>query len=216
MMERYRLMMLGPPGAGKGTQAKRLAEKFDIPHVSTGDMLRAARRKGTELGEKAAEYMDAGKLVPDEVVIGIVNERLDEDDAARGFILDGFPRTRPQAEALVDRGVNLDAVINIDISDDEVVDRLGGRRSCPECGAVYHIDANPPEQDDVCDSCGHQGLMTRDDDRPEAIRQRLDSYHEKTSPLIEFYEERDVLRNIDGIGSPDEVNATIVSELQGE
>lgn len=212
-MSQKRLMMLGPPGAGKGTQAKRLAKRFDIPHVSTGDMLREARRKGTELGKKAAEYMDAGKLVPDEVVIGIVGERLGEEDASQGFILDGFPRTRPQAEALADMGVELDAVLNIDVSDDEVVRRLGGRLSCPNCGAVYHEQASPPAEDDVCDVCGNEGLIKREDDRPEAIRQRLESYHEKTSPLIEFYDDRGVLENIEGTGSPDEVTDRIVERV---
>ena len=214
-MSRYRLMMLGPPGAGKGTQAKRIAERLDIPHVSTGDMLREARRKKTELGQQAARYMDAGELVPDKVVIGIVRERLEEEDAQQGFILDGFPRTRPQAEALAEMGVELDFVINIDVADEEVVRRLGGRLSCPNCGAVYHRDANPPQTDDVCDACGHQGLITRDDDRPEAIRQRLKSYHEQTAPLIEFYTRREVLENVDGVGSPDEVEQTIVDRIGG-
>lgn len=214
-MSQKRLMMLGPPGAGKGTQAKKLAQRFDIPHVSTGDMLREARRKGTALGEEAAEYMDAGKLVPDEVVIGIVAERLGEEDAGQGFILDGFPRTRPQAEALADMGVELDAVLNIDVSDDEVVRRLGGRLSCPNCGAVYHEEASPPARDDVCDACGHEGLVKREDDRPDAIRQRLKSYHEQTSPLIEFYDDRGVLENIDGTGSPDEVTDRIVDRVEG-
>ncbi len=213
-MGNYRLMMLGPPGAGKGTQAKQLATRYDIPHVSTGDMLREARRNETDLGKKAAEYMEAGKLVPDEVVIGIVAERLEEDDAAGGFILDGFPRTRPQAEALADMGVELDAVVNIDVDDDVVVDRLSGRLSCPDCGAVYHRDANPPEQEDVCDACGHEGLVQRDDDRPEAIRERLDSYHRQTKPLVEFYDERGVLETIDGEGTPDEVGETIADRIE--
>ena len=208
-MQTFRLMMLGPPGAGKGTQAKRLAARLDIPHVSTGDMLREARREGTELGNKAAEYMNAGKLVPDEVVIGIVRERLEQDDAERGFILDGFPRTRPQAEALADMGVELDAVINIQVDDEEVVSRLGGRLSCPECGAVYHRDANPPSEENVCDKCGNRGLVQRDDDRPEAIRERLEEYHRKTAPLMEFYEQRGSLQNVDGSGTPDEVSDQI-------
>lgn len=212
-MTQHRLMMLGPPGAGKGTQAKRLAKRLDIPHVSTGDMLREARRKGTELGIKAAEYMDGGKLVPDDVVIGIVRERLDEEDARSGFILDGFPRTRPQAEALAEMGVVLDAVINVDVSDEEVVRRLGGRISCPNCGAVYHEEAKPPSTDDVCDACGHRGLIKRDDDRPEAIKERLKGYHELTAPLIEFYESKGVLKNIPGQGDPDEVMEKILEEL---
>lgn len=215
-MSRYRLMMLGPPGAGKGTQAKRLAERLSIPHVSTGDMLREARRKQTKLGQKAAEYMNAGKLVPDEVVIGIVRERLDEEDASAGFILDGFPRTQPQAEALAKMGVELDGVINIDVSDDEVVRRLGGRLSCPECGAVYHEEANRPAKSDVCDACGHQGLVKRDDDRPEAIRQRLAGYHKKTAPLIAFYDDRGVLQNIDGAAGPDEVTEAILERINAD
>lgn len=214
-MTRYRLMMLGPPGAGKGTQAKRLARRLDIPHVSTGDMLREARRNQTELGKKAAEFMDAGKLVPDEVVIGIVRERLDQQDAEGGFILDGFPRTRPQAEALAQMGVELDFVLNIDVSDDEVVRRLGGRISCPECGAVYHEETNPPATDDVCDRCGHQGLVKREDDRPETIRERLSNYHRQTAPLIEFYRHRGVLEDVDGAGPPDQVNDEIAERLDG-
>ncbi len=213
-MTQYRLMMLGPPGAGKGTQAKRIAERLDIPHVSTGDMLREARRKGTELGKKAAEFMNAGDLVPDDVVIGIVRERLEEEDAAGGFILDGFPRTRPQAEALAEMGVELDAVINIDVSDDEVINRLGGRLSCPSCGAVYHEEAKPPSKDNICDECGHEGLITRDDDRPEAIKQRLKGYHKQTAPLIEFYEKEGVLKNVSGVGDPNSVTEAIVSELE--
>ena len=213
-MTTYRLMMLGPPGAGKGTQAKRLAERFEIPHVSTGDMLRQARRKGTELGKKAAEYMNAGKLVPDEVVIGIVRDRLSEDDAEGGFILDGFPRTRPQAEALTEMGIELDAVVNVVVSDDEVVKRLGGRISCPNCGAVYHEVYNPPSNDDKCDACGQEGLIKRDDDKPEAIRSRLSGYHEKTAPLIEYYEAQGTLKNVDGESAPDEVTEAIVEELE--
>lgn len=206
-------MMLGPPGAGKGTQATQLADRLDIPHVSTGDMLREAQRKETALGKKAAEYMEAGKLVPDDVVNGIVAERLGEDDAADGFILDGFPRTRPQAEALEEMGIELDAVVNIEVSDDEVVSRLSGRVSCPNCGAVYHLEANPPETEDVCDRCGHQGLVRRDDDRPEAIRERLQEYHEKTAPLVEFYETRELIESVDGTGSPEEVSEAIASRL---
>lgn len=213
-MSGYRLMMLGPPGAGKGTQAKKLCKRLQIPHVSTGDMLRDARRRQTQLGQKAARYMDAGKLVPDEVVIGIVAERLESDDADDGFILDGFPRTRPQAEALAEMGVELDAVINIEVSDEEVVRRLGGRLSCPECGAIYHRDANPPSEDDICDQCGHQGLVTRDDDRPEAIRERLESYHRQTAPLIDFYEQRGVLENVTGETSPENVQKTIWARLE--
>lgn len=209
----HRLMMLGPPGAGKGTQAKILAEKLSIPHVSTGDMLREARRKGTDMGLKAAEYMNAGELVPDEVVIGIVNERLREVDAQGGFILDGFPRTPGQATALEEMGVKLDHVVNIQVADDVVVERLSGRLSCPKCGAVFHKTMNPPADEDECDACGHKGLFTRDDDKPEAIRQRLESYHSKTAPLIAFYREKKVLRDIDGDQDPQLVLGTITKAI---
>lgn len=215
-MAKYRLMMLGPPGAGKGTQAKNLAEALQIPHISTGDMLRDARRKGTELGKKAEEYMNAGALVPDEVVIGIVHERLQEDDAEKGFILDGFPRTLPQAEALGEMGVELDRVLNIVVSDDEVVSRLSGRLSCPNCGAVYHRDANPPAKEDVCDNCGHQGLVQREDDRPEVVKARLTTYHKQTAPLVEYYRTKGVLRDIAGTGEPDAITAAIIDAVNND
>lgn len=212
-MAKRRLMMLGPPGAGKGTQAKGMAEGLDIPHISTGDMLREARRKQTEMGKEAARYMDAGDLVPDEVVIGIVRDRLSEDDALKGFILDGFPRTRPQAEALASMGVVLEAVINLDVSDDEVVRRLGGRISCPSCGAVYHREFNPPTTEDQCGQCGHEGLIVREDDQPEAIRQRLKGYHAQTQPLIEFYRNEGSLITIDGSQAPSKVEVEILDAL---
>jgi len=204
-MPKTKLMMLGPPGAGKGTQATRLVESLGIPQVSTGDMLRAARRQGTELGEKAAEYMDAGELVPDQVVIGIVEQRLREPDAREGFILDGFPRTRDQAEALTEMGIELDAVLSLEVSEHEVVRRLSGRLNCPKCGAAYHEEFNPPADQDVCDECGHQGLVKRDDDRPDVVRERLEEYRQKTEPLEEFYRDRDLLVEVDGEGTPDEV-----------
>jgi len=203
-MTSRRLMMLGPPGAGKGTQAQRLVGELGIVQISTGDMLRGARRKGTELGRKAAEFMDAGNLVPDEVVIGIVKERLDEDDVQNGFVLDGFPRTVEQARALADMGVALDAVLNIRVSEEEVVRRLGGRLSCPGCGATFHEAFNPPEQAGVCDKCGGE-LIKREDDQPEAIRRRLRAYEQQTSPLVSFYEERGKLVDIDGEATPGEV-----------
>lgn len=212
-MTSYRLMMLGPPGAGKGTQAKRIAERLSIPHVSTGDMLRDARRKGTEMGKKAGEYMDAGDLVPDEVVIGIVKDRLSEEDASGGFVLDGFPRTRPQAEALTSMGIELDRVIEVAVPDEEVIRRLGGRLSCPSCGAIYHVEASPPEEEDVCDQCSHEGLIVRDDDRPEAIKQRLVGYHKQTAPLIEYYSDQEVLWRVDGVGEMDEITEAILEEL---
>lgn len=212
-MTKTRLMMLGPPGAGKGTQAERLSDAYDIPQISTGDMLRDARRKGTELGQKAAGYMDAGDLVPDEVVIGIVAERLEEPDAEDGFILDGFPRTVGQAEALEEMGVELEAVLNIQVGRDEVVRRLGGRLVCSECGATYHEEFDPPSSEGVCDQCGGQ-LERRADDRPEAIEERLKAYHAQTSPLVDYYRDRDVLMDVDGEGSPDEVYQRIVGTIE--
>ena len=212
-MSKTKLMMLGPPGAGKGTQAQRLATELSIPQISTGDMLREARRKGTEMGQKAAEFMNAGKLVPDNVVIGIVNERLDEDDAFAGFILDGFPRTVAQAEALESMGVELDAVLNIKVSDEEVIKRLSGRRSCPKDGAVYHVEFSPPADEGVCDKCGAE-LIQRSDDQPEAIAERLEQYWEKTQPLIDFYDDRGSLQNIEGAQPPSDVEAAILSAIR--
>lgn len=211
-MAKRKLMFLGPPGAGKGTQAQRIADDFGIPQISTGDMLREARRKGTELGRKAGEFMDAGDLVPDEVVIGIVAERLLEDDARNGFILDGFPRTVPQAEALAEMGVELDGVVNIRVSQDEVIRRLGGRLSSPGCGASYHAEFDPPQVEGVCDKCGGE-LIRRPDDQPEAIRQRLESYEAKTAPLVEFYDARGKLLNVDGQGKPAEIENRIRSAV---
>lgn len=203
-MPKTKLILLGPPGAGKGTQAKKLVDSLEVPHISTGDMLRDARRRGTELGEKAAEYMDAGDLVPDEVVIGIVEERLQLADAREGFLLDGFPRTREQAEALDGMDVEVDAVLSLEVSDEEVVRRLSGRLNCPECGAAFHEEFDPPENDETCDHCGAD-LVTREDDSPEVIRERLESYHAKTSPLKSFYAEKGLLVGVEGEGTPDEV-----------
>lgn len=208
-MANTRLILLGPPGAGKGTQASRLRDDYEIPQVSTGDMLREARRQGTELGEKAAEYMDAGELVPDEVVVGIVEERLERPDAEDGFILDGFPRTREQAESLERMGVEIDAVLSLAVPEDEVVRRLSGRLNCPECGAAFHEEFDPPSEDNVCDECGHDGLVTREDDRPEVVRERLQEYRDNTKPLEEFYRERGLLEEVDGEGTPDEVAARL-------
>jgi adenylate kinase len=207
-MAKTKLMMLGPPGAGKGTQAQRLAEDFGLPQISTGDMLRSARRKGSELGLEAARYMDAGDLVPDSVVIGLVAERLAEPDAGGGFILDGFPRTVEQAESLDEMGVELQAVVNIIVSEQEVVRRLGGRLSCPNCGASFHEVFQPPAAEGVCDECG-QALVRREDDRPEAIRERLKAYDAKTEPLVDYYRGRGLLHEVDGQGSPDEVYGRI-------
>jgi adenylate kinase len=202
------LVLLGPPGSGKGTQGERLQEDLELPYYATGDILRAAVREGTELGRTAKDYMDRGDLVPDEVIVGMIAERIDSSEAADGFILDGFPRTAPQAEALaaklVELGRELTAVLLIDVSDEEVVRRLGGRRTCVENGHVFHVEFNPPQQDGVCDVDGSR-LITRDDDKPEVIRHRLEQYHEKTAPLIERYDSQSLLRQIDGAAPPDAV-----------
>ncbi len=213
MGKKTKLMMLGPPGAGKGTQAQRLASRMGIPQISTGDMLRAAKKSGSEMGKKAAEYMDKGHLVPDQVVIGIVEESLKSPDVADGFILDGFPRTVEQAEALDSLGIKLDAVLNIQVDEDVLVKRLGGRRACLTCGATYHVEHNPSKEEDICDKCGSETIQ-RDDDKPEAIRTRMGAYRGKTAPLIEFYRERGRLYDFDGAQSPDEVTAAIMSVIE--
>jgi adenylate kinase len=207
-MAELNLVLLGPPGSGKGTQGERLQDDLELPYWATGDILRAAVREGTELGRTAKEYMDRGDLVPDEVIVGMIGERIASDEAADGFILDGFPRTAPQAEALATKlaelGRELTAVLLIDASDEEVVRRLGGRRTCVENGHVFHVEFNPPEQEGVCDVDGSE-LITRDDDKPEVIRHRLEQYHEKTAPLIEHYDAQSLLRRIDGAEPPDAV-----------
>ncbi|MET0559401.1 MAG: adenylate kinase [Solirubrobacterales bacterium] len=211
-MAELNLVLLGPPGSGKGTQGERLQEDVRLPYWATGDILRAAVRDETELGKTAKEYMDAGDLVPDEVIVGVIAERIASPEALDGFILDGFPRTTPQAEALdaklegLGRGVS--AVLLIDVSDEEVVRRLGGRRTCTENGHVFHVEFNPPEQDGVCDIDGSE-LIVRDDDKPEVIRKRLETYHEKTEPLVSYYDQRSVLRRIEGIAAPDDVTEEI-------
>ena len=206
------LILLGPPGSGKGTQGERLQEDLELPYYATGDILRAAVREGTEIGLQAKEYMDRGDLVPDEVSIGVIVERLSNPEASRGFILDGFPRTLPQAEALDAKleeiSRRLAAVILIDVPDEEIVRRLGGRRVCVAADHVYHVDFNPPEQEGVCDIDGSE-LVIRDDDAPETIRNRLATYHEKTAPLIDFYEGQALLDRVDGSRSPDEVAESI-------
>jgi adenylate kinase len=202
------LVLLGPPGSGKGTQGERLQEDLELPYYATGDILRAAVREGTELGKAAKDYMDRGDLVPDEVIVGMIGERIDSSEAADGFILDGFPRTAPQAEALAAKlgelGRELTAVLLIDVSDEEVVRRLGGRRTCVENGHVFHVEFNPPKQEGVCDVDGSE-LIVRDDDKPEVIGHRLEQYHEKTAPLIEHYDSQSLLRQIDGAAAPDAV-----------
>jgi adenylate kinase len=207
-MPELNLVLLGPPGSGKGTQGERLQEDLRLPYYATGDILRGAVRDETELGRTAKEYMDRGDLVPDDVIVGVIAERIDSTEALDGFILDGFPRTTPQAEALdakldeLSREVT--AVLLIDVSDDEVVRRLGGRRTCVASGHVFHVDFNPPEKEGVCDLDGSE-LIVRDDDEPEVIRKRLSTYHEKTEPLIAYYDDRSLLRRIEGERPPDEV-----------
>ena len=191
-----KVIMLGAPGAGKGTQAEILSKKLNIPTISTGNILRAAVKNGTPVGLKAKEYMDAGKLVPDDVIIGIVAERLAEPDCANGYILDGVPRTIPQAEALEQAGIVFDHVLSIEISDEEIVKRMSGRRACPACGATYHVVSAPPKQEGVCDKCG-AALVLRDDDKPETVKNRLKVYHEETEPLKDFYKAKGILNAVD-------------------
>jgi adenylate kinase len=207
-MSELNLVLLGPPGSGKGTQGERLNEDLRLPYYATGDILRAAVRDETELGRTAKEYMDRGDLVPDEVIVGVIAERLDSSEARDGFILDGFPRTTPQAEALdaklTELGRAVTAVVLIDVSDDEVVRRLGGRRTCEANGHVFHVEFEPPKEEGVCDIDGSP-LIVRDDDKPEVIRKRLETYHEKTEPLVSYYDSRSVLRRIAGEAPPEEV-----------
>jgi adenylate kinase len=215
-MSELNLVLLGPPGSGKGTQGERLQEDFRLPYYATGDILRAAVRDGTELGSEAKEYMDRGDLVPDQVIVGLIAERVSREEAGDGFILDGFPRTTAQAEALdskmeeLERG--LSAAILIEVSDDEVVRRLGGRRTCVKEGHIFHVEFDPPKNEDICDICGAR-LEIRDDDKPEVIRKRLETYHEKTEPLVSYYEHRGILRRVDGSREPDDVNDRIRAML---
>jgi adenylate kinase len=206
------LVLLGPPGSGKGTQGERLQEDFRLPYYATGDILRAAVRDETDLGKTAKEYMDRGDLVPDEVIIGVIVERLGSSEAADGFILDGFPRTLAQAEALdaeIERlGRRLTAALLIDVSNDEVVRRLGGRRTCVKSGHVFHVEFDPPKSEGVCDIDGSR-LIVRDDDEPEVIRHRLEQYHEKTEPVVAYYDDKGLLRRVDGDRTPDEVGDRI-------
>jgi adenylate kinase len=210
-MSELNLILLGPPGSGKGTQGERLQEDLDLPYWATGDILRGAVREGTEIGREAKEYMDRGDLVPDEVMVGVIAERIDSKEAEDGFILDGFPRTQVQAEALNEKldelGRSISAVILINVGEEEVVRRLGGRRPCPN-GHVYHLDFDPPANEGVCDVCGAP-LEIRDDDKPEVIRHRLEQYQEKTAPLIGFYEDDGVLMRVDGDQDPEEVTDEI-------
>jgi adenylate kinase len=212
-----KLILLGPPGAGKGTQAKMLTERFDIPQISTGDILRAAVKDRTPMGVKAKSFMDAGGLVPDEVVIGIVRERLQNQDCAAGFILDGFPRTVAQADALKETlhslGKDLDAVISLEVDTESLVERLTGRRTCRECGQGYHIKFDPPREAGRCDACGGE-LFQRDDDSEETIRKRLEVYHAQTSPLVAYYRNEDLLLPVDGMQEIGTVQEKILTHLQ--
>lgn len=207
-----RLMMLGPPGAGKGTIAKKLIDKYAVPQLSTGDLLRAAVKEGTTLGLEAKKFMDAGELVPDKVVIGLIKERLAQRDCQKGFILDGFPRTLPQAEALA-KITTLQAVINLDVSDEEVIVRLSGRRTCAKCGAIYHVRNIPPKVPGKCDNDGAD-LFQRDDDKEEAIRNRLNVYRRQTMPLIDHYRATGILHDVDGAAGVESVTAASVKIIE--
>ena len=193
--------MLGAPGAGKGTQAKKIAEKYSIPHISTGDIFRANIKNGTELGKKAKEYMDQGLLVPDELVVDLVVDRVGQPDADNGYVLDGFPRTIPQAEALDKAlealGEKVDYAINVEVPDENIINRMSGRRACVACGATYHLVHIPPKTEGICDKCGKE-LILRDDDKPETVKKRLDVYHDQTQPLIDYYTNKGILKEVDG------------------
>ena len=215
-MSELNLVLLGPPGAGKGTQAERLVTDFELPYYATGNILRAAIEEESELGREAKEYVDRGDLVPDELICRVIEERLDSGEADDGFLLDGFPRTIGQAEmlerALDERGRSLTAVLLIEVSDDEVVRRLSGRRTCVKSGHVYHVDFDPPKNEGICDQDGSR-LIQRDDDKPETIRNRLAVYHQQTEPLMAWYEDKGLLRRFDGSRTPDDVHAHIRATL---
>ena len=211
-----KIIMLGAPGAGKGTQAKKIAAKYDIPHISTGDIFRANIKNGTELGNKAKTYMDQGLLVPDELVVDLVVDRVQQDDCKNGYVLDGFPRTIPQAEALdkalAALGEKVDYAIDVDVPDDNIVKRMGGRRACVGCGATYHLVYAPTKTEGICDACGKE-LILRDDDKPETVQKRLNVYHEQTQPLIDYYTNAGILRTVDGTVDINDVFASIVEIL---
>ena len=211
-----KIIMLGAPGAGKGTQAKQIAAKYNIPHISTGDIFRANIKNGTELGKKAKTYMDQGALVPDELTCDLVVDRIQQEDCKNGFVLDGFPRTIPQAEALdaalKNLNKTLDYAIDVDVPDDNIVNRMGVRRACVNCGATYHIEFNPTKVEGKCDACGND-LIIRDDDKPETVLKRLTTYHEQTQPLIDYYSKQGILKSVDGTQPMDNVFAAIVAIL---
>ena len=211
-----KLIMLGAPGAGKGTQAKKIAEKYSIPHISTGDIFRANIKNGTELGKKAKTFMDQGLLVPDELVCDLVVDRVQQDDCKKGYILDGFPRTIPQAEsldaALSRLGEAVDYAINVEVPDENIVKRMGGRRACVGCGATYHLVYAAPKKEGICDNCGAE-LILRDDDKPETVQKRLGVYHEQTQPLIDYYTKKGILKEVDGTMDMGDVFKAIVEIL---
>lgn len=212
-----KIIMLGAPGAGKGTQAKMIAEKYQIPHVSTGDIFRANIKNGTELGMEAKKYMDQGQLVPDELTVKILLDRVAQADCANGYVLDGFPRTIPQAEvldkALAELGETIDYAIDVDVPDENIVRRMSGRRACVACGGTYHIEHIPPKLEGICDTCG-QELVLRDDDKPETVLKRLKVYHDQTQPLIDFYTAKGVLRSVDGTVDMKDVFNAIIAILE--
>ena len=211
-----KIIMLGAPGAGKGTQAKQIADKYGIPHISTGDIFRANLKQGTELGKKAKEYMDQGLLVPDELTCDLVMDRIGQEDCKNGFVLDGFPRTIPQAEALDKALANInekmDYAVDVDVPDENIVNRMSGRRACINCGATYHMVYAPTENEGICDKCGG-GLILRDDDKPETVKKRLGVYHDQTQPLIDYYTEAGILKEVDGTIDINDVFAEIVKIL---
>jgi adenylate kinase len=211
-----KIIMLGAPGAGKGTQAKKIAEKYQIPHVSTGDIFRSNIKEGTQLGRKAKEYMDQGALVPDELTIGMLIDRIQQEDCKNGYVLDGFPRTIPQAEslqkAITEMGQKIDFAINVDVPDENIINRMSGRRACISCGATYHIVYNPSKIAGICDVCGSE-LVLRDDDKPETVKKRLAVYHDQTRPLIDYYKEAGVLVNVDGTQELNKVFSDITDIL---
>lgn len=211
-----KIIMLGAPGAGKGTQAKKIAAKYEIPHISTGDIFRANIKNGTELGKKAKTYMDQGLLVPDELVVDLIVDRVNQDDCTKGYVLDGFPRTIPQAEAL-DKALEsmdqkMDYAIDINVPDENIVNRMSGRRACVDCGATYHIVHAPTKEEGICDNCGGE-LILRDDDKPETVQKRLAVYHEQTQPLIDYYTEKGILKTVDGTVDLEDVFKAITGIL---
>ncbi len=215
--EVMKIIMLGVPGAGKGTQAKRIAAQYNVPHISTGDIFRANIKNGTELGKKAQEYMNQGLLVPDELTLELIMDRFAQDDCKNGYVLDGFPRTIPQAEALTaalnKQNDKMDYAINVDVPDEKIIARMAGRRACLACGGTYHVVYNPTKKEGVCDACGGE-LVLRDDDKPEIVGKRLDAYHVQTQPLIQYYENEGILKTVDGTQDVDKVFNDIVDILE--